>query len=143
VSAGSLATVTTMTDPTAPPERTPAAILEEHGRESIERIDKIDDWVKKVTYGLLGTMAIVLGVVVAMGLAFTYLIGEIDSSRFETAVKGCQINREASHDSISALMESLSKTESDKIKAKQLADTYFKYDRDGCEEYARAIGLDP
>jgi hypothetical protein len=132
-----------MTDPEAPPERTPAAILEEHGRESIDRIDKIDAWVKKVTYGLLGTMAIVLAVMLAMGAAFWYLTDQISGSRYETAVKGCQINREATHDAMVALFDKLSKTDEQKVQSQQLADTYFKYDRDGCEEYARAIGLKP
>jgi hypothetical protein len=132
-----------MTDPEAPLERTPAAILEEHGRESIDRIDKIDNWVKKVTYGLLGTMAIVLAVMLAMGVAFWYLTDQIAGSRYEAAVKGCQINRQATHDSMVALFDKLSKTEEQKVQSQQLADTYFKYDRGTCEDYARAIGLKP
>jgi hypothetical protein len=124
-------------------ERSPAAILEQHSKESLDRINKIDGWVHRVAYGVIGLAAITLVLVLLMGAAFTYLTHQIGASRYETAVKGCQINRQSTHDGLAALMASLSKTEEQKLKSRGLADTYFPYDRAACEEYAKQIGLEP
>lgn len=128
-----------MTDP----ERTPAAILEEHGKESIQRIEKIDAWVKKVSKLLLGMMATIALIGLAVTAAFVYLLGEIQASRYETAVKSCQVNRKSTHDGLSALMVGLSKTEEQKAQSVRLADTYFPYTREDCEAYAEEVGLHP
>jgi hypothetical protein len=124
-------------------ERTPAEILEEHSRESISRINKIDAWVKRVSSLLLGLAVITLLTVVAMGFAFKYLVEQIADSRWETAVKGCQINRKAAHDANLNLLVGISRTDRMKIKSQRLADQYFEYDREGCEKYAEDIGLSP
>jgi hypothetical protein len=124
-------------------ERTPAEILEAHARESIDRINKIDTWVRRVSFGLIGLVLTCLIIVVMMGFAFSYLVNQIDESRYDSAVKGCQINRQAGHDSISALMVGLSKTKKQEEMSRTLADQYFKYDEDTCKSYAKAIGLEP
>jgi hypothetical protein len=139
VSAGGLDTVSLVKDPN--PERTPAEILEDYSKQSLERINKIDRWVRKVTYGLLGMMA-VLGATIVVGfVVFDYLIDEIDQSRYDSALKSCQANRQATHDGLASLMESLAETDAQKDKAQLLADTYFP--TSGCEQFVDSLGLAP
>jgi hypothetical protein len=80
------------------------------------------------------------GMLVTAG--FLYLLHQIQDSRWETAVKSCQINRAATHDSLEGLMVSLGKTDGQKAKATALADTYFPSDRAACERYAHQLGLE-
>lgn len=124
-------------------EPSPATILENHGKESINRIEKIDRWVKHVTYLMLVLIAITLAIVVVMAIAFSYLVGQIDSSRYETAVKSCQANRTSTHDGLAALMTSLSKTDAQKAQSQMLADTYFPNSLEACKTYAKDLGLEP
>jgi hypothetical protein len=122
-----------MTDPdlASPPERSPAAILEEHGRESVDRIIKIERWVRRVTYLTLGLVATTL---------ITVVLGR---SRYVTAVESCEINRKSTHDGLSELMVSLSKTPRQMERSRLLADQHFPYDKAGCEKFAADIGLKP
>lgn len=124
-------------------ERTPAAILEEHSKESINRINKIDRWVRRVSYLLIGLVATTLITVVAGFFAFQYLLDQVQESRYTAAVDGCVANRKNTHDGLESLMQGLSRTEAQKLKASRLADTYLPYDRDACEEYAAKLGLHP
>ena len=124
-------------------ERSPAEILEEHGRESIDRINKIDAWVHRVSLGLIGMVAAMAVAGALVTGAFVYLLHEIQGSRWETAVKSCQINRQSTHDGLQALMQGLSKTEAQKAQSAALADRYFPYTREDCEKYAAQVGLEP
>jgi hypothetical protein len=124
-------------------ERSPAAILEEHAVTSIDRINKIDAWVRKVSFLLMGLVATAFITMIGIGLSVGYLIRQIDDSRWDSAVKSCQINRTSTHDSLEALMRSLSKTEAEKQKSTKLADDFFPADIDSCEQYARDLGLEP
>jgi hypothetical protein len=134
-----------MTDPdlASPPERSPAAILEEHGRESVDRIIKIERWVRRVTYLTLGLVATTLITVVLGLVAFTYLLKKVGRSRYVTAVESCEINRKSTHDGLSELMVSLSKTPRQMERSRLLADQHFPYDKAGCEKFAADIGLKP
>jgi hypothetical protein len=124
-------------------ERTPSAILEQHGRDSLDRIDKIDQWVQRVAKTTLALCATTLLLVVLMGVAFTYLLREIDHSRYTIAVDGCVNSRKLQHDGLEELMVSLAKTENQKLKAARLADRYFPYDQATCEAYVKNLGLKP
>lgn len=124
-------------------ERTPAEILEEHGKKSVDRVIKIERWVKRVTYLTLGLVATTMITGVIVTLAYVYLLGQIQDSRYETAVKSCQVNRESTSQGLSNLMVSLSKTKEQEDRSRALAAEFFPSSRDDCEEYAKEIGLTP
>jgi hypothetical protein len=125
------------------PERTPADILEEHGRESVDRIVKIERWVRRVTYLTLVLVGTALVTVIAGLLAFTYLLNKVSHSRYQAAVESCVINRKSTHDGLSALMQDLSRTTVQKARSQALADSHFPYDKAGCERFATDVGLKP
>jgi hypothetical protein len=133
-----------MTDQGPATDRTPAAILEEHSKESIDRINKIDRWVHTVSYWVMALAATSLLTVIGVAVAVILLIDEIDSSRYDTAVKGCQISRQATHDGMKEMFLSLTGDDPEKTaKAKTLVDTYLPFDKKTCEAYADLLGLEP
>jgi hypothetical protein len=125
----------------ASPERTPAEILEDHGTESVNRVIKIERWVQRVTRLTLALVATTMLTGLLVTIGFVYLLHQIQNSRFETAVKGCQINRTSTHDSLEELMTSLSNTDAQRARSKALADRYFPADRQSCVQYAHDLGL--